>query len=123
MTTDQVLRTNRAGERDEMLVVTLDRPAAHNAIDDELLAALHHALDAVVVEVAGDPLAIRVVLVTGGGSRLEGLFDLMRQRIPVPVEPGAVFSRVPHQLDEADVAAAEPLLAVAIGLALPEEER
>ena len=63
------------------------------------------------------------VLVTGGGSRLEGLFDLMRQRIPVPVEPGAVFSRVPHQLDEADVAAAEPLLAVAIGLALPEEER
>jgi hypothetical protein len=47
----------------------------------------------------------------------------MRQRIPVPVEPGAVFSRVPHQLDEADVAAAEPLLAVAIGLALPEEER
>ena len=63
------------------------------------------------------------VLVTGGGSRLEGLFDLMRQRIPVPVEPGAVFSRVPHQLDEADVAAAEPLLAVAIGLALPEEQR
>ena len=63
------------------------------------------------------------VLVTGGGSRLEGLFDLMRQRIPVPVEPGAVFSHVPHQLDEADVAAAEPLLAVAIGLALPEEQR
>ncbi len=61
------------------------------------------------------------VLVTGGGSRLEGLFELMRQRIPVPVEPGAVFSRVPHQLDPADVVAAEPLLAVAIGLALPEE--
>jgi type IV pilus assembly protein PilM len=60
------------------------------------------------------------VLVTGGGSRLEGLFELMRQRIPVPVDPGAVFSHVPHQLDPADVAAAEPLLAVAIGLALPE---
>jgi hypothetical protein len=28
---------------------------------------------------------------------------------------------VPHQLDPADVAAAEPLLAVAIGLALPDE--
>jgi type IV pilus assembly protein PilM len=62
------------------------------------------------------------VLVTGGGSRLEGLFDLMRQRIPVPVEPGAVFSRVAHQLAASDVAAAEPLLAVAVGLALPEEE-
>jgi type IV pilus assembly protein PilM len=61
------------------------------------------------------------VLVTGGGSRLEGLFELMRQRIPVPVEPGGVFGRVPHQLDPADVAAAEPLLAVAIGLALPDE--
>ena len=61
------------------------------------------------------------VLVTGGGSRLEGLFELMRQRIPVPVEPGAVFGHVPHQLDQADVVAAEPLLAVAIGLALPEE--
>jgi type IV pilus assembly protein PilM len=61
------------------------------------------------------------VKLTGGGSRLEGLFDLMRQRIPVPVEPGAVFSHIPHQLDAADVAAAEPLLAVAVGLGLPEE--
>jgi type IV pilus assembly protein PilM len=61
------------------------------------------------------------VKVTGGGSRLEGLFDLMRQRIPVPVEPGAVFSQIAHQLDPADVAAAEPLLAVAVGLAQPEE--
>jgi type IV pilus assembly protein PilM len=60
------------------------------------------------------------VKVTGGGSRLEGLFDLMRQRIPVPVEPGGVFGTVAHQLDPADVAAAEPLLAVAVGLALPE---
>jgi type IV pilus assembly protein PilM len=60
------------------------------------------------------------VLVTGGGSRLEGLFDLMRQRIPVPVEPGAVFRHVGHQLDPGDVAAAEPLLAIAVGLALPE---
>ena len=34
------------------------------------------------------------VKVTGGGSRLEGLFELMRQRIPVPVEPGAVFGNV-----------------------------
>jgi len=62
------------------------------------------------------------VLVTGGGSRLEGLFDLMRQRIPVPVEPGAVFTHVPHELAEADVAAAEPLLAVAVGLALPGDD-
>ncbi len=63
------------------------------------------------------------VLVTGGGSRLEGLFDLLRQRIPVPVEPGAVFNHVPNQLESEDVSAAEPLLAVAVGLALPEGDR
>ena len=40
------------------------------------------------------------VKVTGGGSRLEGLFELMR-RGSVPVEPGAVFGNVAHQLDEA----------------------
>jgi type IV pilus assembly protein PilM len=60
------------------------------------------------------------VFVTGGGSRLEGLFDLLRQRIPVTVEPGAVLGHIPHSLDPEDAAAAEPLLAVAIGLALPE---
>jgi type IV pilus assembly protein PilM len=59
------------------------------------------------------------VLVTGGGSRLEGLLDLMRQRIPVPVEPGRVFQRVATELTDEEVAAAEPLVAVAVGLALP----
>jgi type IV pilus assembly protein PilM len=60
------------------------------------------------------------VLITGGGSRLEGLVDLMRQRIPVPVEPGRVFQRVPSQLalSEAATAEAEPVLAVAVGLAI-----
>ena len=69
MTTGQVLRTTRAGERDEVVVLTLDRPAALNAIDDALLAALHGALDAVEAEVAGDPLAIRAAVVTGTGGR------------------------------------------------------
>lgn len=60
------------------------------------------------------------VLVTGGGSRLEGLLDLMRQRIPVPVEPAALFHRVPSQLGltpDAE-AEAERVLSVAVGLAL-----
>jgi enoyl-CoA hydratase/carnithine racemase len=69
MTTDPVLRTTRAGERDEVVVLTLDRPSALNAIDDALLAALHGALDDVEAEVAGDPLAIRAVVVTGAGGR------------------------------------------------------
>jgi type IV pilus assembly protein PilM len=61
------------------------------------------------------------VLVTGGGSKLEGLIDLMRQRIPVPVDPGRVFQHVPSELEESEgaMAAAEPFFAVSVGLAIP----
>ena len=61
------------------------------------------------------------VLVTGGGSKLDGLLDLMGQRIPVPVDPGRVFSQVPSQLSlsQEATADAEPVLAVAVGLAIP----
>lgn len=61
------------------------------------------------------------VLITGGGSKLEGLLDLLAERIPVPVERGHVFQRaVPKlELDERALAEAEPVLAVAIGLAIP----
>ncbi|HTG47088.1 MAG TPA: type IV pilus assembly protein PilM [Actinomycetota bacterium] len=63
------------------------------------------------------------VLVTGGGSRLEGLLELMRQRIPVPVEPGRVFQQLPSELPEDAAADAEPVLAVAVGLAIPGVDR
>jgi type IV pilus assembly protein PilM len=68
---------------------------------------------------------IAKVLVTGGGSKLEGLLDLMRQRIPVPVDPGEVFHHVPSQLSlsEAALQDAEPVLATAIGLAIPGRDR
>ena len=36
---------------------------------------------------------------TGGGSKLQGFLELLRQRIPVPVEPGRVFSRVVPALE------------------------
>jgi type IV pilus assembly protein PilM len=65
------------------------------------------------------------VLVTGGGSKLEGLLDLMRQRIPVPVDPGRVFQHVPSELKEPEesLAAAEPFFAVSVGLAIPGRTR
>ncbi|MGZ8566036.1 MAG: type IV pilus assembly protein PilM [Actinomycetota bacterium] len=61
------------------------------------------------------------VMITGGGSKLDGLLDLMRQRITVPVDPGSVFQHVPSQLSLSPEASAdaEPVLAVAIGLAIP----
>lgn len=65
------------------------------------------------------------VLITGGGSKLAGLLELMGQRIPVPVEPGRVFQRVSQQLSlsEQEAAEAEPLLAVAAGLAIPGRDK
>jgi len=64
------------------------------------------------------------VLVTGGGSKLPGLLDVMRERIPVPVEPAHVFERVTSQLSLSPeaTAEAEPVLTVAVGLALPGEK-
>ncbi len=65
------------------------------------------------------------VLVTGGGAKLDGFIELLRERIPVPVERGAVFMRIdpsPLRLSEENQAEAEPVLAVAVGLAIPGEE-
>lgn len=61
------------------------------------------------------------VLVTGGGSKLDGFLDLLRQRIPVQVDPGQVFTHARSQLSLSDeaLAEAEPVLAVAVGLAIP----
>jgi type IV pilus assembly protein PilM len=60
------------------------------------------------------------VVVTGGGSKLRGFLHLLQERIPVKVERGRVFERVRSQLgmslDEQNDA--EPLLAVAVGLAM-----
>jgi type IV pilus assembly protein PilM len=62
------------------------------------------------------------VLVTGGGSKLRGLIEMIAEGVRAEVEPGRAFAHVSPQLamDEETMAEAEPLLAVAIGLALPE---
>jgi type IV pilus assembly protein PilM len=60
------------------------------------------------------------VVVTGGGSKLRGFLDLLQERIPVKVERGRVFERVRSQLGMSleEQNEAEPLLAVAVGLAM-----
>jgi Tfp pilus assembly PilM family ATPase len=59
--------------------------------------------------------------VTGGGSKLGGFMELLSERIAATVNRGRVFGRVTPQLNLTDeaLAEAEPLLAVAVGLALP----
>jgi type IV pilus assembly protein PilM len=58
---------------------------------------------------------------SGGGSKLIGLVELLGQRMAAPVTRGHPFGRVRPDLDlpEGALAEAEPLLAVAVGLALP----
>jgi type IV pilus assembly protein PilM len=61
------------------------------------------------------------LLVSGGGSKLDGFIGILRQRIPVTVELGRVFSQVGSQLSMSAEAQteAEPVLATAVGLAIP----
>ncbi len=61
------------------------------------------------------------VVVTGGGSQLAGFLDLLKDRIPAAVERGHAFGRVQVRLDLSAESRekTEPVLAVAVGLALP----
>ena len=62
------------------------------------------------------------LLLAGGGSKLEGFIEIVRQRIPVTVEHGRVFSRYGSNLGLSPDAQseAEPVLATAVRLAIPE---
>jgi type IV pilus assembly protein PilM len=62
------------------------------------------------------------VLVTGGGSKLPGLVELLDERVDAQVGRGHAFAKVAVRLDmdEETKADAEPLLATALGLALPQ---
>jgi type IV pilus assembly protein PilM len=61
------------------------------------------------------------IVVTGGGSKLDGLLELFQERLPAPVDRGHPMQRVRSELglSEDAIAEAEPVLAVAIGLAVP----
>ncbi len=61
------------------------------------------------------------VIITGGGSKLEGLMDLARQRIPIEVVRGEVFQRAESRLTLSPeaLAEAETVLSAAVGLAIP----
>ncbi len=65
------------------------------------------------------------VLVVGGGSRLDGLLDLLQERLPVPVDRARLFERVKSEIElSAEASAeAEAVLSVAVGLAIPARRR
>jgi type IV pilus assembly protein PilM len=61
------------------------------------------------------------VLVVGGGSRLDGLLELLQERLPVQVDRGRLFERAKSEVElSAEASAeAEAVLSVAVGLAIP----
>jgi type IV pilus assembly protein PilM len=65
------------------------------------------------------------VLVVGGGSRLDGLLELLQERLPVPVDRGRLFERVKSEIELSAEASteAEAVLSVAVGLAIPTWRR
>jgi type IV pilus assembly protein PilM len=66
---------------------------------------------------------VRRVIVTGGGSRLIGLFERLQQQLGVPVYAGSCLARLDcSHLERSDeqLAQLDPLVAVVVGLALPD---
>jgi len=61
------------------------------------------------------------VLIAGGGSKLDGLLEIFQERLPSAVDRGHPLSRVRSALGLSDeaLAEAEPVLTVAVGLAIP----
>lgn len=95
MSDELVLYANEAGAA----TLTLNRPAAHNALDERLIAALTRRLEAA----AADP-SVRVIVLTGAGASFSAGADLnyMRRMADFsPVENRADadrFARLLHLL-------------------------
>jgi len=73
-----------------------------------------------------DRLPVSRILVTGGGSELDGLLPLLESQVHIPVAIGNPLERVDaSKLDLSPEQAAEvaPVLASPIGLALPEPDK
>jgi enoyl-CoA hydratase/carnithine racemase len=82
--TDILLRT----DRDHVAWLTLNRPAARNALSVALMTALEAALD----DVAADP-ALRVVVIAGNGPAFCGGHDLREMRGQDSATHAALFAQ------------------------------
>lgn len=75
------VRTDRAGDHGEVLVITLDRPAVRNAVDRPMALALERAVDDAEADAS-----VRVIVLTGAGGAFCAGMDLSgahRGEIPV----------------------------------------
>ncbi len=102
----------RSERRGAVALLTLNRPAALNALDRSILEALL----ARTRELEGDD-AVRAVVVTGEGKAFAAGADIAAMRAMSPVE-GEAFSRLGHEAFGALEALAVPTIAAVNGYAL-----
>jgi enoyl-CoA hydratase len=98
--------------RDDVAVLTLNRPDQLNALSSAMLEALR----ARIAETAGDA-AVRAVVVTGAGRAFAAGADIAEMQRMTPVEAEA-FSRLGHDTFAALEALAVPVIAAVNGFAL-----
>jgi len=72
-----------------------------------------------------DRLPVSRIVLTGGGSELHGLLEMLEAKVRIPVSLGSSFARLDTSkldLDPEQAAQVIPVLASPIGLALPEPD-
>lgn len=113
----------KRGEADPTGVEGLDRTKARQAalraatpLVEEIASTIEFSLR----QTAG--LSVGKIVVTGGGSHLEGIIELLGTRLPLPVEHAKVFGRARSRLvpELGAMVEAGRTFSVAIGLALPD---
>jgi enoyl-CoA hydratase len=96
---------------DHLVTLTLNRPDKLNALNDELLGALHAAFDALAEDSA------RAVIVTGAGKAFSAGVDIEELRTMTPAEARKRAQRG-HSLAAKIEALACPVIAAVAGFAL-----
>lgn len=116
----------KRGENDPSSGESLDRVLAREAALEgarPLVEEIASTIEFSIRQESG--LEIGRIVLTGGGSHLDGLTDLLDTRLHIPVERGRVFSRARSRLvpELGAMVEAGGAFSVAIGLALDEAQR
>jgi enoyl-CoA hydratase/carnithine racemase len=99
-------------DSDGLALLTLNRPRQFNALSAELLAALHHELDAIAADES-----VRVVAITGAGAAFCAGHDLKEMRaLPSPAAVEAQFTGSSAMMQKL-IALPQPVIAVVNGMA------
>jgi enoyl-CoA hydratase/carnithine racemase len=101
----------RREDRDGIAVLVLNRPRQYNALNGELLEALHAALDAIAADTS-----VRVVMITGAGNAFCAGHDLKEMRALPQSQVEALFCACSAMMQKL-VALPQPVIAVVNGLA------